>query len=57
MESLLHAQDLELDDIYRFICHPGGVKVIGIGPGRGRVTAQPSLELRNLLRLSVKEIG
>ena len=28
MESMLRAQGLELDDVDRFICHPGGVKVI-----------------------------
>ena len=28
MESMLQAQQLGLDDVDRFVCHPGGVKVI-----------------------------
>jgi alkylresorcinol/alkylpyrone synthase len=28
MESMLQAQQMTLDDVDRFICHPGGVKVI-----------------------------
>jgi alkylresorcinol/alkylpyrone synthase len=40
MESMLASQDLAIDDIDRFICHPGGMKVIealesafGLGQG------------------------
>ena len=28
MEDMLAAQGLEIDDVDRFICHPGGMKVI-----------------------------